>query len=60
LADHSSIFTVAAVVLPKVVVLALIDEVFSSGAHHFVQPDVASSTAKTNEINRMIMHGVIL
>ena len=52
LADHSSIFTMATVILSKVVMVTLIDVVFDSGAHHFIQPDGASSKTKTDKTNK--------
>ena len=50
MADDSSIFSVATVVLSKVIMLTLIDEVFNSSARHFVQPNVARSKTKTDDV----------
>ena len=54
LADDSGIFPMAAVVLSKIITSALVDEVFSSSAIHFVQPNVAFSGTKTDDIRACI------
>ena len=50
LTNHSCIFTMATVVLSKVIMLTLIDEVLSAITHYIVQPNTASSKTKPDEI----------
>lgn len=58
LTDHSSIFTMATVILFKVMVLTLVDKVFLSTACHFIQPNAACSKTKADEKRITMMHTV--
>ena len=45
-ADDACILQVDAIILPKVIMVALVDEVLRTSACHLVQPDVPASQAK--------------
>lgn len=50
LTDNSSIFTMATIAHTKLRMATLIDEVFNTSTLHIIQPNRASSEAKSDDV----------